>query len=145
MGPRSDCSFRSSLIWVHTVCRYAKNSFEKFARIFSRPHKQTTFSDAVFLGALRVNVSKNTWTSGKQCRPIIRCQILSTPFAQGPVFQSTISLTSLLITNLLTVVAKVFSNALIFFGCKKCMQLLQCERYSNFFQQKISMYLIISH
>ena len=56
-GPRSDCSFRSSLIWVHTVCRYAKNSFEKFARIFSRRHKQTTFSDAVFLGALRVKYS----------------------------------------------------------------------------------------
>ena len=32
-----------------------KNRFEKFARIFSRRHKQTTFSDAVFLGALRVN------------------------------------------------------------------------------------------
>ena len=31
-----------------------KNRVEKFARIFSRRHKQTTFSDAVFLGALRV-------------------------------------------------------------------------------------------
>ena len=31
-----------------------KNRFEKFARIFSRRHKQTTFSDADFLGALRV-------------------------------------------------------------------------------------------
>ena len=31
-----------------------KNRFEKFARIFSRWHKQMTFSDAVFLGALRV-------------------------------------------------------------------------------------------
>ena len=31
-----------------------KNRFEKSARIFSRRHKQTTFSDAVFLGALRV-------------------------------------------------------------------------------------------
>ena len=31
-----------------------KNRFEKFARIFSRRHKQTTFSDAVFLGILRV-------------------------------------------------------------------------------------------
>ena len=30
-----------------------KNRFEKFAKIFSRRHKQTTFSDAVFLGALR--------------------------------------------------------------------------------------------
>ena len=47
--------FRSSLIRVHTVCRYAKNRFEKFARIFSRRHKQMTFSDAVFLGALRAN------------------------------------------------------------------------------------------
>ena len=31
-----------------------KNRFEKFARIFSRRHKQTTFSDAGFLGILRV-------------------------------------------------------------------------------------------
>ena len=53
-GPRSDCSLRSSLIRVHTLCLYAKNRFEKFARIFSRRQKQTTFSDAGFLGALRV-------------------------------------------------------------------------------------------
>ena len=32
-----------------------KNRFEKFSRIFSRRHKQTTFSDAGFLGVLRVN------------------------------------------------------------------------------------------
>ena len=31
-----------------------KNRFEKFERILSRRQKQTTFSDAVFLGALRV-------------------------------------------------------------------------------------------
>ena len=31
-----------------------KNRFEKSARIFSRRHKQMTFSDAVFLGTLRV-------------------------------------------------------------------------------------------
>ena len=31
-----------------------QNRFEKFARIFSRRHKQTTFSDAGFLGVLRV-------------------------------------------------------------------------------------------
>ena len=31
-----------------------KNRFEKFARIFNRGHKQTTFSDADFLGILRV-------------------------------------------------------------------------------------------
>ena len=52
--PRSDCSSRSSLIWVHTVCLYAKSMFEKFARRCSRWHKQTTFSDADFLGILRV-------------------------------------------------------------------------------------------
>ena len=34
-----------------------KNRFEKFARIFSRRHKQTTFSDAGFLGVLRVKKS----------------------------------------------------------------------------------------
>ena len=33
-----------------------KNRFEKFARIFSRRHKQTTFSDAGFLGALKINL-----------------------------------------------------------------------------------------
>ena len=54
-GPRSDCSSRSSQIWVHTVCLYAKSMFEKFARRCSRRHKQTTFSDAGFLGTLRVN------------------------------------------------------------------------------------------
>ena len=32
-----------------------KNRFEKFARIFSRRHKQTTFSESGFLSALRVN------------------------------------------------------------------------------------------
>ena len=36
-----------------------KNRFEKFARIFSRHHKQTTFSDAGFLGVLRVNIFQN--------------------------------------------------------------------------------------
>ena len=82
-------SANSSLIWVHTVCRYAKNSFEKFARIFSRRHKQTTFSDAVFLGALRVNTRPLNVSSSQahqtgfclgrqtlqlnQCKPFIPC------------------------------------------------------------------------
>ena len=35
-----------------------KNRFEKIARIFSRQHKQTTFSGASFLGILRVNGQK---------------------------------------------------------------------------------------
>ena len=37
-----------------------KSRFEKFARIFSRRHKQTKFSDAVFLGILRVKVPSKT-------------------------------------------------------------------------------------
>ena len=40
-GPRTDCSYRSSLIWVYTVCH----------RGFRR-EKQTTF---VVIGALRIN------------------------------------------------------------------------------------------
>ena len=53
-GPRSDCSYRSSLFWVHTVCFYTlfvsivRQSFA--ADDFSRRHFQMHF----FLGALRV-------------------------------------------------------------------------------------------
>ena len=54
-------SFRSSLIWVHTVCLYANCKFEKFARRCSRRHKQTTFSDAGFLGALRIKYILFKW------------------------------------------------------------------------------------
>ena len=61
-GPRSDCLLVS------------KNRFEKFARIFSRRHKQTTFSDAVFLGALRVKTICMTCLSlfsGKNKKAIV--------------------------------------------------------------------------
>ena len=51
VDPDQTAPFRSSLIWVHTVCLYAKCKFEKFARRCSRRYKQTTFSDADFLGA----------------------------------------------------------------------------------------------
>ena len=37
-----------------------KNRFEKFARIFSRRHIQTIFSDAGFLGILRVKMPFTT-------------------------------------------------------------------------------------
>ena len=46
-----------------------KNRFEKSARIFSRRHKQTTFSDAVFLGALRVKELLGRW--GENVRDVI--------------------------------------------------------------------------
>ena len=40
-------------VWSGPRCLpVCKNRFEKFARIFSRRHKQTTFSDAGFLGIL---------------------------------------------------------------------------------------------
>ena len=48
---------------------------------------------------------------------------------------SMVSLTSLLMTNTLTVVAKVFSNTLIFL-LQKC----ESKSFSHFFQQKISIY-----
>ena len=44
-----------------------KNMFEKFARIFNRRHKQTTFSDAVFLGALRVKETLNQFHTVCYC------------------------------------------------------------------------------
>ena len=62
-GPRSDCSSsRSSLIRVHTVW-LCKSRFEKLARIFSRQHKQMTFSDAGFLGILRVKITNPIYFS----------------------------------------------------------------------------------
>ena len=39
-----------------TQFAYMQKCFGKFARIFSRWHKQMTFSDAGFLGILRVNL-----------------------------------------------------------------------------------------
>ena len=54
-GPRSDCSYRSSLFWVHTFCFYTlfvSSVRQLFAADdFSRRHFQMHF----FLGALRVN------------------------------------------------------------------------------------------
>ena len=73
-GLRSDCSYRSSLFWVHAVCFYTKivsNVRQLFAADdFSRRHFQMHF----FLGALRVeglnvglvthhNVNKTTCTN----------------------------------------------------------------------------------
>ena len=46
-----------------------KNRFEKFARIFSRQHKQMKFLDAGLLGILRVN--RLTWPVFKLIRAFI--------------------------------------------------------------------------
>ena len=68
------------MIWVHTVCLYAKCKFEKFARRCSRRHKQTTFPDAVFLGALRVK-RINKWKGKTNKMMMIWCfKSLSTLF-----------------------------------------------------------------
>ena len=48
-----------------------KNRFEKFARLFSRRRKQTTFSDAVLLGALRVNLSRPYLTNDPKPIPAL--------------------------------------------------------------------------
>ena len=62
-GPRSDCSYRSSLFWVHTVCFYTyfvSNARQSFAADdFSRGHFQMHF----FLGALRIKTVKMTKSS----------------------------------------------------------------------------------
>ena len=56
-GPRSDCSYRSSLFWAHAVCLYTlfvSKVRQLFAADnFSRRHFQMHF----FLGASRINAS----------------------------------------------------------------------------------------
>ena len=56
-GPKSDSEQSDQGPHWLLVC---KNRFEKLARIFSRRHEQMTFSDAGFLGVLRVNLSIRT-------------------------------------------------------------------------------------
>ena len=49
------------LLWsVSTLFACMKNKFKKFARIYSKWHKQTTFSDAGFLGILRIKIFLST-------------------------------------------------------------------------------------
>ena len=52
-----------------------KNRFEKFSKIFSRRHKQMTFSDADFLGALRVNTVLCNKVSEKCCIKTKICRL----------------------------------------------------------------------
>ena len=60
-GPRSDCSYRSSLFWVHADCFYTEfvsNVRQLFAADdFSSRH----FSDAFLLSALRVKYFHCSW------------------------------------------------------------------------------------
>ena len=79
-GSRSDCSYRSSLFWVHTVCFYTlfvsnvRQLFE--ADVFSRQHFQMNF----FLGALSVNLvttmKVSFWATMHYC--VMSCKQVST-------------------------------------------------------------------
>ena len=66
-GPRSDCSYRSSLFWVHAVCFYTyfvSNVRQLFAADdFGRRHFQMHF----FLGSLRVNPCPAVTCDFQQC------------------------------------------------------------------------------
>ena len=67
-----------------------KNRFEKFARIFSRRHKQTTFSDAGFLGILRVNLTLkySSGRAGVVCTPMHTSVSMTTwALSSGSMFQ----------------------------------------------------------
>ena len=48
-GPRSDCSFRSSLTWVHTVCPYAKIGLKSLQEYSADGINRRHFQMQVFL------------------------------------------------------------------------------------------------
>ena len=56
----------------------------------------------------------------------------------GPVLQSIVSLTSLLVVKILTVLVSAISNSQVFL-LKKC----ECKSYSHFFSKNISVYVIV--
>ena len=61
-GPRSDCSSRSSLIRVYTVCMYAKIGLKSLQEYSADDINRWIFSDAGFLGILRVTVNSLDFT-----------------------------------------------------------------------------------
>ena len=48
-GPRSDCSLRSSLIWVHTICLYAKTGLKSLQEYSADDINRRRFQMQVFL------------------------------------------------------------------------------------------------
>ena len=56
---------------------------------------------------------------------------------QGPVVQSIVILTTSLRRHFVKYMPTTLSNPLLFL-LKKCENLLQCKRFSHFFQQKIT-------
>ena len=63
---------------------------------------------------------------------------LSGAILQGPVVQSIVSLTSLLVINMLTVLVSTIPNLQVFLLKKKC------KSYSHFFSKNISIYAIFN-
>ena len=61
---------------------------------------------------------------------------------QGPVVHSIVSLTSLLMTNLLAVVAKVFSSKLYFFCCKNVSSFCIAKATHIFSAKNINVFAI---
>ena len=67
-GPRSDCSYRSSLFWIHAVCFYLISSV-----MLGNYLQQTTSADDILrcifiLGALKVNSRHlNVHVVSKKC------------------------------------------------------------------------------
>ena len=71
-GPRSDCSYRSSLFWVHAVCFYnlfVSNVRQLFAEMNS---VDNIFKCIFFLGILRVR-NEQLWEINKIRNPCNFC------------------------------------------------------------------------
>ena len=64
-------------------------------------------------------------------------------FILGPLVQSIVSLTSLLVVKMLTVLVSTISNSQVFL-LKNCEKLLQCKSYAHFFSKNSSLYAIFN-
>ena len=62
---------------------------------------------------------------------------------QGPIVQSVVSLTSLLVVKMLTVLRSSVSNSQVFFW-KNVSSFCKCKSYSHFFSKNISIYAIFN-
>ena len=62
------------------------------------------------------------------------------PVDLGPVVQSIISLTSLLVVRMLSVQVSTIPNSLVFLLNKNVSSFCKCKSYSHFFSKNISIY-----
>ena len=92
------------------------NSKPKIFQASSYEHLNSVFSMDPLAPGLKKNMKQNSsYPSSHSLHfsTLENWEKLARTRIQGPVVQSFVSLTSLLMTNLLTVVAKVFSNTLL--------------------------------